>query len=129
MTRPRLLIRCSSRAPQLLRSKLRPDPPAARCGVSTAGRISQTSSSPIPRQDNGQTKVVCSGCYHLLSLHCIRTDLTNLKASVEAVAKKVGADLGKRPPTPERSEPEQGEGGQESEGWFGDRQRKHPDTI
>ena len=44
--------------------------------------------------DNGQTKVVCSGCYHLLSLHCIRTDLTNLKASLEAVAKKVGADLG-----------------------------------
>ena len=52
--------------------------------------------------ENGATKVVCAGCFHMLSLSCIRQDLAvlNQKASaiehkVSAIEHKVGADLQK----------------------------------
>ena len=43
--------------------------------------------------EGGATKVVCVGCFHMLSLACIRQDLTKMHEQLDAVAKKVGADL------------------------------------
>ena len=43
--------------------------------------------------ENGVTKVVCTGCFHMLSLACIRQDLTVLHEKISAIEKKVGADL------------------------------------
>ena len=45
--------------------------------------------------ENGVTKVVCTGCFHMLSLACIRQDLTVLHEKISAIEKKVGADLPK----------------------------------
>jgi len=43
--------------------------------------------------EDGATKVVCSGCFHMLSLSCIRQDLSVLHEKVTAIQSKVGADL------------------------------------
>jgi len=43
--------------------------------------------------ENGATKVVCAGCFHVLSLACIRQDLAVLHAKISAIEQKVGADL------------------------------------
>lgn len=43
--------------------------------------------------ENGATKVVCGGCFHILSLSCIRQDLSVLHKKIEAIERKVGADL------------------------------------
>ena len=43
--------------------------------------------------ENGTTKVVCAGCFHVLSLACIRQDLSLLNEKVTAIERQVGADL------------------------------------
>ncbi len=43
--------------------------------------------------EDGATKVVCGGCFHMLSLSCIRQDLAVLHKKVTAIEHKVGADL------------------------------------
>ena len=43
--------------------------------------------------DDGQVKVVCPSCFYVLSVQCIRMDLTHMHQQLEAIQKKVGADL------------------------------------
>jgi hypothetical protein len=43
--------------------------------------------------EGGATKVICGGCYNMLSLACIRQDLTMVHQKVSAIERKVGADL------------------------------------
>lgn len=44
--------------------------------------------------DKGATKVVCQGCFYVLSLSCMRQDLTVMNDQIGKIAAKIGADLG-----------------------------------
>ncbi len=41
--------------------------------------------------EGGATKVVCAGCFHALSLSCIRQDLLVLHQKIEVMEKKLNA--------------------------------------
>ena len=43
---------------------------------------------------DGQTQVVCSNCYYVLSVHCVRQDLTVMHDQLETIAKKIHTRIG-----------------------------------